>query len=255
MKNNTKHKITTRKNKPMFHSPFFTLHPSLFTLHPSSFIFHSSFFIILSSLFVFHFSACKDKEPVLPKPDPSNNEYTVKVKIINGTTGKTLYTTSKMHLEIERKYGLGYIDDEPLGSAYMDDDGTIEIKYKHSAMGDMSGATAKLYGGPWAAGFNLPPNQNVDTSIYRSTWGTVVLHLIDIEPFNKIYFAYRVSNDSLISDVLCLVLEYIMIILHSILEKTIGGEGLFMVNLKLPQYLYEATPSSTLFALNTKKHF
>jgi hypothetical protein len=145
-------------------------------------------------------TSCKDKEPITPKPDPSNNEYTVKVKIINGTTGKTLYTTSKMHLRIERKYGLGHIDDELLGSAYMDEDGGIEITYKHSAMGDMSGATAILYGGPWAVGFHLPPNQNVDTSIYRSTWGTVVLHLIDVPPYNKMYYAYSISSDSLISD-------------------------------------------------------
>jgi hypothetical protein len=178
--------------------------------------------IFILSLFVFHFSACKDKEPLTPKQDPSNNEYTVKVKIINGTTGKTLYTTSKMHLRIERKYGLGHIDDELLGSAYMDDDGGIEITYKHSAMGDMSGATAILYGGPWAVGFNLPPNQNVDTSIYRSTWGTVVLHLIDVPPCNKIYYAYQIppNLDSLISEVLCQVMDWFMISNQSI-YKTI----------------------------------
>jgi hypothetical protein len=167
-------------------------------------------------------TSCKDKEPVLPKPDPTNNEYSVKVKIINGTTGKTLYTTSKMHLRIERKYGLGHIDDELLGSAYMDEDGGIEITYKHSAMGAMSGATAILYGGPWAVGFNLPPNQNIDTILYQSTWGTVVLHLVDVEPFDrKLYWAHYYSQDSLISEDQSLVLAFIRV------TYNLRGEGFF----------------------------
>ena len=160
----------------------------------------------LFSLIIFHWMGCKDKEPITPKPDPANNEYTVKVKIINGTTGKTLYTPSKMHLRIERKYGLGHIEDELLGSAYMDEDGGIEITYKHSAMGAKDGATAILYGGPWAVGFNLPTNQNIDTILYRSTWGTMVLNIKATN--NKIYYAYFNASDSLVSDDLCLGMEH-----------------------------------------------
>jgi hypothetical protein len=155
-------------------------------------------------LFLGMVGSCKDKCPE-PEPTGGSNgnetkEYTVKVKIVNGTTGNALYTDSKLYLKMERKYGLGYIENEVVGSAYMQDDGTIEITYTHSEMGDRHGANAVLYGGPWAVGFALPANQNVEKTIYQSTMGRVVLNLIDNPPGNKIFFAYKVANDSLISD-------------------------------------------------------
>jgi hypothetical protein len=104
-----------------------------------------------------------------------------------------------MHLRIERKYGLGHIEDELLGSAYMDEDGGIEITYKHSAMGAKDGATAILYGGPWAVGFNLPTNQNIDTILYRSTWGGGVIIIEDKPPYNKIFWGHLNEKDSFIT--------------------------------------------------------
>jgi hypothetical protein len=161
---------------------------------------------ILLILFLGMVGSCKDK---CPEPEPNGNggsngnetkEYTVKVKIVNGTTGNALYTDSKLYLKMERKYGLGYIENEIVGSAYMQDDGTIEITYTHSEMGDRHGANAVLYGGPWAVGFALPPNQDVEKTIYQSTWGGGVIHIADKGTPNKIYYAYVNPNDSLISD-------------------------------------------------------
>jgi hypothetical protein len=140
--------------------------------------------------------SCKDS---CPDPDTSggsnggtSGEYTVKVKIVNGTTGKTWYTDSKMHLKIKRLYGLGYVEQELVGSAYMDEEGGIEITYKHSDMGDRQGAQAILYGGPWAVGFNLPPNQDVDTTIYESTMGRidVIINGSNIKTGDTLYFAH-----------------------------------------------------------------
>jgi hypothetical protein len=205
MKNRSTHITIYKKMKRIYHSSFLSFH-----LNYSSFFIHHLKSVFILSFFVFHLMGCKDKEPITPKPDPTNNEYTVKVKIINGTTGKTLYTPSKMHLRIERKYGLGHIEDELLGSAYMDEDGGIEITYKHSTMGAKDGATAILYGGPWAVGFNLPTNQNIDTILYRSTWGNVTVHFDAIETANKLYYGYFTVKDSLILEHLCLVLVFIL---------------------------------------------
>ena len=148
-------------------------------------------------------SSCRDDDKfiyTLPINN-SNNTYTLKAKIVNGTTGNALYTKSKMYLKMERHAGLGFIDEEQIGSGFMESDGSIEISYKHNALGDYTNTRAVLFSNAFPVGFGLPPNQDVDTVIYESTMGRVVIHTIDNEPFNrKLYWAYYRQQDSLVSD-------------------------------------------------------
>lgn len=147
---------------------------------------------------------CKDDCPTPDQPTTGNggstkkSHYTLSGKIINGTYNTPVNPGMKLELRVNYQ-GMFDFQTEELGNTTIQPDGSFSITYPHSKLAESYGANMRLEGGNMTIEY-LPKNRDVDTILYRSTWGTVQLQLIDIEPFNKIYFAYRVSNDSLISD-------------------------------------------------------
>ncbi len=165
----------------------------------------------LFSLIIFHWMGCKDKEPITPKPDPTNQEYTFKGKLINGTYNTPINPGMVMTAVVSHTDVFNSKSEE-LATFRIGQDGGFEFKYKHSKLAENNSATLKLTS-QFFVSDPLPKNRDVDTILYRSTWGTVVMHLIDVEPFDKkLYWAHYFSQDSLISEDPNLASEYIMIL-------------------------------------------
>lgn len=133
-------------------------------------------FIILLGFLI----GCKDNGP-----SPNNNgnggagtEYIIKGKLLNGTTMQPINPGLVMTLVVQNN-GL-QVKREELGSCKIQPDGSFEIKYTHSQLAEI--ITAKMrFESQFYISEYLPKNQNLDTILYESNEGQV---LVVINTFN-----------------------------------------------------------------------
>ena len=158
------------------------------------------FLIVLGVL-----GSCKDNCPD-PNGTGSNGtgntggtgtEYTIKGKLLNGTTMEPINPGMEMTL-IAQNNGLA-VKREELGTCKIQDDGSFELKYLYSEVAAISTAFMRFESQFYISEY-LPRNQSLDTILYESTLGTVVLVINRSESKNRVYFAYRIAKDSLVSD-------------------------------------------------------
>jgi hypothetical protein len=148
---------------------------------------------------------CKDDCPTPDQHITGNggstkkSHYTLSGKIINGTYNTPVNPGMKVALRVNYQ-GVFDFQTEELGNTTIQPDGSFSITYPHSKLAENYGANMRLEGGNMTIEY-LPKNRDVDTILYRSTWGGGVIHLKDIGGPNKIYYAYVNHNDSLISGI------------------------------------------------------
>ena len=156
------------------------------------------FLIVLGVL-----GSCKDNCPD-PNGTGSNGtgntggtgtEYTIKGKLLNGTTMEPINPGMEMTL-IAQNNGLA-VKREELGTCRIEEDGSFELKYLYSEVAAISTAFMRFESQFYISEY-LPRNQSLDTILYESSFGGGVIKLIDLAPNNSIYWAYSNINDSMI---------------------------------------------------------
>jgi hypothetical protein len=148
----------------------------------------------LFSIIIFHWMGCKDKEPITPKPDPANNEYTFKGKLINGTYNTPINPGMVMTAVVSHTDVFNSKSEE-LATFRIGQDGSFEFKYKHSKLAENNSATLKLTS-QFFVSDPLPKNRDLDTILYRSTWGGGVIVFESENPIRQNDTFYVALTDS-----------------------------------------------------------
>jgi hypothetical protein len=139
-------------------------------------------FLVL--IFLAIISSCKDD-----CPDPGENcgnngtggngnssEYTIKGKLLNGTTMQPINPGMVMTLVVQN-IGL-QVREEELGTCTIQEDGSFELTYPHSQLAEIITATMRFESQFYISDY-LPKNQDLDTILYKSSWAKGVIQTIN----------------------------------------------------------------------------
>jgi hypothetical protein len=150
------------------------------------------FLIILGVL-----GSCKDN---CPDPNGTGNngtgntggpgtEYTIKGKLLNGTTLEPINSGMMMTL-IAQNNGLA-VKREELGACKIQPDGSFELKYLYSEVAAISTAFMRFESQFYISEY-LPRNQSLDTVLYESDSGQIVINFrkIEINEGDTFFFAH-----------------------------------------------------------------